>query len=467
MLSSLSFLDSSIQSVKKEIPFLNVFSGDEWRELLNQEGIKYRERIFSPMTTLWTFVSQILSANHSCRSAVAQWIAACVGQGKPPCSSITSAYCRARQRLPESFYRRVALHIGQKLSEKNPNSWKWKGHEVKIVDGSTLKLPDTPENQREYPQSRSQKEGLGFPTVRILTVVSLSCGAVIDAAFSCIRGKGTGESALLRSLIHSFNPGDVLLGDRYFSGFYNLAYFIHHKIQVVAAQNVVRNKTSMKEIKRLKTNDRIVAIRRPNRVEFRWQDCGLTYDQFPPAILLREITFTIRRKGFRPKHLRVITTLINPSEYSYEDIIHLYAARWNIETDFLNMKVGLKMDTLRCKSPEMIRKEIWAHLIGYNFVRLVIAQSALCAGKTPRNISFQGCVQILQAFRPLLICTKGYRKRLDIYKIMLTEISKQWIGNRTGRYEPRILKRRPDRTYPFLNVPRKWIKKKHFKVSPN
>jgi hypothetical protein len=409
LFSSLSFLRSSVQSDQKraalateEIPFSDVLSTQDWQQMLDQEGLQYRERVFSPLVTLWTFVYQILNQDHSCRSAVAQWLAVRVGRGQKPCSSLTAAYCRARRKLPESFYRRVTLRLGEKLSAVNPENWKWKGRDVKIVDGSTLKLPDTPSNQGAYPQRRSQKKGLGFPTVRILTVVSLSCGALLDAAFSSIRGKESGEPALLRSLISSFKRGDVLLFDRYFSGYFNLAFLAHHGIDVVVRQHHTRNDFSMTEVKRFSDQDRIVALKRPFRRSFDWKQCPLTYDQIAPAMLLREVTFHVRRVGFRARKFRVLTTLLNPAEYSCDDILRLYAARWNIETDLLNMKVALSMDSLRCKTPDMIRKEIWAHLMAYNFVRLVTAQAAAISGQTPRSVSFKG---LCRRSRPSGLCS--------------------------------------------------------------
>lgn len=464
--TSLSFLHSSNQplqkqpAIKNSIPFGDVLSKKDWQEMLDQEGIQFRERVFSPLGTLWTFVCQILSQDHSCRSAVAQWVAVQVGRGKKPCSSLTTAYCRARRKLPETFYRRVTLRLGEKLSALSPEGWKWKGREVKIVDGSTLKLPDTPTNEAHYPQRRNQKKGLGFPTVRILTVVSLSCGALLDAAFSSIRGKETGEPALLRSLISSFKRGDVLLFDRYFSGYFNLAFLVHHGIDVVVRQHHMRNDYSMTQVKRFSDNDRIVALRRPFRRSFDWKQCPLEYDQFPPAMLLREVTFHVRRAGFRPRVFGVLTTMLNPAEYSCDDILRLYAARWNVETDLLNMKVALSMDSLRCKTPDMIRKEIWAHLMAYNFVRLVTAQAAEYSDQTPRSISFQGAVQSIQAFRPLLMCAPSQSQWLRLYSAMIQAVSRQRIGNRPGRYEPRVLKRRNANTYPFLTTTRSKARKK-------
>jgi len=460
MFSSLSFLEPSVQSAKKliqkkrAIPFLNVLSKKDLRKILKEENIVYRERIFSPLVTLWAFVSQILSTDHSCRHAVAQQVVASLQKSGKACSSITAAYCKARSRLPESLYRRVTQCLGEQLCAQNPSSWKWKGREVKIVDGSMLKLVDTEENQSQYPQRRGQKKGLGFPTVRILTVVSLSCGALIDAAFSCLKGKETGEPALLRSLISCFKVGDVVLFDRFFSGYFNLAFFMHHKIDFVVRQHHMRNSASMVEVKRLKTNDRILGLKRPFRQYFDWKNCSLKYDQFPPAILLREVTFTIHRKGFRSRTFQVITSLLNPAEYSADDILRLYAARWNVETDILNMKVALKMDSLRCKSPDMVRKEIWAHLMAYNFVRLVIAQAAQLSKQTPRTISFKAAVQILQAFSPILTCIKNKSAWKNYYLRLLDEVAKHSIGGRPGRYEPRVLKRRLTNTYPFLTTTR-------------
>jgi hypothetical protein len=216
----------------------------------------------------------------------------------------------------------------------------------------------------------------------------------------------------------------------------------------------------MTEVKRLSKVDRIVAIKRPDRRTFTWKNCSLSFEEFPPAILLREITFKIHRAGFRMRTFRVVTSLLNPAEYPTDDILRLYAARWNIETDLLNMKVSLKMESLRCKTPSMIRKEIWAHLMAYNFVRLVIAQAAGISSQTPRQISFQSTVQLLQAFRPMLMTASSSRIWKSIYRIMIEEVAKHRIGGRPGRYEPRVLKRRNPNTYPFLTTSRSIARKR-------
>lgn len=467
--TSLSFLKAEDQPAKKSaaapgegaLPFANVLSQADWQELLQEEGLQYRERVFPPLVTLWMFVSQILSPDHSCRFAVAQWIASQAGQGKKPPSGLTSAYCRARERLPESFYRRVTVRLGQRLDAAAPGHWKWKERNVKIVDGSTLKLPDTRENQLQYPQRRNQKAGLGFSTARILTVTSLATGALLDSAVSPIQGQETGEPALLRALVGSFHPGDVLLFDRYYSGYFNLAFLIRHGVDVVASQHHQRDHSSMTEVKRFTKQDRLVAIRSPFRRSFSWEHCPIGYDDFSPALLLREITYHVRRKGFRPRTVRVLTTLLNPAQYSTEDILRLYAARWNIETDLLHLKCGLKMDSLRCKTPSMVRKEIWAHLMAYNFIRLVSAQAAGISRQTPRQISFQAASQTLQAFRPILLNQATRPSRwLKLYRCMLEQVSQQRIGNRPGRYEPRVLKRRLSNSYPFLTRPRSQARSK-------
>ena len=172
------------------------------------------DRIYSPLVTLWVFLGQVLSADHSCRAAVARLIAHRLSRGQRPCSAETGAYCQARKRLPEEFFSDVARQTGRALEAKVDAQWLWKSRRVYVYDGSSVSMPDTPENQRDYPQPDTQKPGLGFPLARIAAVFSLACGAVLDLGICRYAGKGQSELGMLRKLWDMFLPGDVMLADR-------------------------------------------------------------------------------------------------------------------------------------------------------------------------------------------------------------------------------------------------------------
>ena len=172
---------------------------------------------FPPLVTLETFIAQVLSADHSCREAVAQGLAQRLADGQAPCSSDTGGYCKARQRLPEALVMRRVQETGQGLEVQAEPSWKWHGRTVKLVDGTTVSMPDTPANQADYPQPAGQAPGVGFPQARLVGLIGLASGAVTALGIGANQGKATGEHALLRPLLTSLAPGEVLLGDSYYS----------------------------------------------------------------------------------------------------------------------------------------------------------------------------------------------------------------------------------------------------------
>ncbi len=207
-----------------DLPFGDVHSEGIVAQALTAVGVCWTDRIYSPLVTLWVFLGQVLSADASCRAAVARLIAHRVSQGQSPCSAETGAYCQARKRLPEQFFSTVACLVGRALEAKADRRWLWKGRRVYMFDGTTVTMPDTPENQQAYPQVYNQKPGLGFPIARIGAITSLSCGAIINLGICRYAGKGEGEVSLLRRLWDTFCPGDVLLTDRLMANWANILW---------------------------------------------------------------------------------------------------------------------------------------------------------------------------------------------------------------------------------------------------
>ncbi len=162
-----------------------------------EEAGRWRNRIYAPLITLKLFLEQVLSADQSCQNAVARGLSERVALEQAPCSLNSASYCEARKRLPMGFPIRLAKEVGARLCTRQPSAWRWRDQEVKLVDGTTVSMPDTPENQERFPQSREQKPGLGFLLARLVAIVSLSCGAVLEWAVGPCEGKQTGETALL------------------------------------------------------------------------------------------------------------------------------------------------------------------------------------------------------------------------------------------------------------------------------
>lgn len=430
------------------LPFGDVLSIDMVQQALVACAIPWVETIYTPLMTLLLFLSQVMNADSSCRAAVARLVAFRVGQGLPPCSSRTGAYCTARKKLPEGFFAWLDRSVGANLAARVAPEWLWKGREVLVFDGSTVSMPDTPANQAAYPQPRSQKPGVGFPLARIAAVFSLACGAVLDLGLCRYRGKGQSELGLLRGMWNKFNRGSLLLADRYICSYFEIALLLRRGVDSVTRMHQ-RRKVDFRRGRRLGPEDHCVEWVKPRRPK--WMDQA-TYDSLPATMTIREARIRVQRPGFRVKTLIVATTLLDAEIYSRDDLIALYGARWHAELDLRSLKETMHMDVLRCQTPELVRKEIWTHLLAYNLIRTVMAQAAARDGILPRTISFKGTVQTLQAFQPML--QRATDAQIGVFcRHMLDALVGHRVGNRPDRHEPRRRKRRP-KPYPLLMVPR-------------
>ena len=434
------------------LPFANVLSEESIAPALNAIEYQWKDRVYSPLVTLWVFLGQVLSADHSCRAAVARLIAHRCSRGQSACSAKTSAYCQSRNRLPEKFFSTVACLVGRALDAKAEPKWLWKGRRVFMFDGTTVTMPDTPENQEAYPQIPTQRAGLGFPIARIGAITSLASGAVLSLGFCKYAGKGQGEISLLRRLWDTLDPGDILLTDSLMSNWPGMTQLKQRGIESVNRLNKALRKADFRRGKRLGKEDHIVRWLKPSSIRSVDRQ---TYNSLPEYLTVRETRIHIDQPGFRSKSIVIVTTLLDPVQTTKEDLAFLYRARWSNELDIRNIKVSLKMDVLRCKTPELVRKEVWTHILAYNLIRTIMAQAATKHDIEPRTISFKGTMQTLEAFQPL-IALRGQRDaqfRLQLYDQILHAVAAHRVANRPDRFEPRKRKRRY-KWYEFLNKPR-------------
>jgi putative transposase len=402
--------------------------------------------VYTPTITVWVFLSQCLSPDHSCRDAVARLIAWRLAQGLSPCSADTGAYCTARSDLPEEALHALVRETGKQVENESPQTWLWHGRRVRVVDGSTITMPDTPENQAAYPQQKTQKPGCGFPIARILVIFSLSTGTVLEAAIGKYQGKQTGENSLFRKLYDALDEGDVILADRYFSGWSDIALPLDRGIDIVVRKHQAR-RTDFRTGERLGKDDHLIFWPRPHRPK--WMSVE-QYATLPDELTLREVRIRVPQKGFRTKSLVVVTTLLDAEQYPPKEIALLYRQRWQAELHLRSLKIVLQMDHLRCKTPERVRNEFFTHLLGYNLIRGVMAAAAFQSGKLPWEISFKGTLQTLDQFLPILlsrVSSEGWCEAL------LAAVATHIVGNRPDRFEPRLRKRRP-KPYKHLREPR-------------
>jgi hypothetical protein len=440
---------------QQTLPFTDVLSPDRVEALLEEEGIEFRQGVFTPAVTLWTFLGQVFNPDHSCREAVARLIAFLVGQGRRPCAAGTGAYCVARQRLPERCLARLVRNTGDQLhAAVSAESLRIADREVYVVDGTTVSMPDTPANQKAYPQARTQRPGVGFPIARLVTLFSLASGAVLDMAVGPYRGKGTGERSLLRPLLERLQPNTVLLGDCGFCSYWMFAQLINRDMYGVFCLHQ-RRPVDFRQGKRLGSDDRLVVWKRPPQPDWMTTD---EYDCLPDELVIREVRVRVRQRGFRTRELVIATTLVDPEEATSDAIGQLYRARWHAELHLRSLKSVLDMDVLRCKTPPMVRKELWTHLLVYNLVRELMAQAALREGVEPHEISFKGTLQTLNRFQDLLPMMASTRWT-ELYEELLNAIGVHRVADRPDRYEPRAIKRRP-KPHDLLTLPRNVARKR-------
>ena len=247
------------------LPFADLLGPHQVRQALREEKVRFRDRLFSPLVTLWVFLSQVLDPDHSCRQAVARLLAYRAAKGLAACSSDTGAYCKARRRLPEGLLARLTRSTGRRLQDEAPPGWRWRGRTVKVVDGTTVSMPDTPGNRRTFPAPQGNRwRGAGFPVARMVALFSLAVGTVLDAALGAFQGKQTGETALFRTLHHHLGPGDVLLADRYYCSYFEVARVAARGAAAVFRLHQ-RRKVDFRRGQRLGGGDHVVVWTKPKR----------------------------------------------------------------------------------------------------------------------------------------------------------------------------------------------------------
>jgi putative transposase len=433
------------------LPFADVLDAESIERAFSAEdGLFAQDDIFSTNITLWAFLAQALrdGKGASCAAAVAEITTYMLQTGGQPPAGDTGDYCRARAKLSLPALRRLVIESAGQLERRAEESWLWNGLHAKLVDGFTFTMPDTPDNQEVFPQLSTQRAGAGFPIARCCTVVSSATACVCDMAIGPYEGKETGESALLRSLLDTFDENDVAVFDRYYCSFMMLAMLLLRGVHACTRLHQ-RRISDFRRGRRLGPDDHLIVWDRPKRPP--WMSEEL-YGQIPETLTLREIRFQVAVPGCRTENITVITTLTDPTVYSAEDVARLYGLRWNVELDIRDVKQTLGLDHVRCKTPHMVRRELWVTLLAYNLIRKVIATSAALHDKQPRRLSFTlTCQTVLASW--ILLSTDSARNAQQLWTSALSSIAAHEVPLRPGRIEPRVLKRRREH-YPLMHDPR-------------
>ena len=416
--------------------FFNLLTAPELLSVVEAQLPEHRERRYPPTVTLSMFLGQVMSADGSCQQAVNDAHVHRLLNGMTISSANTGGYCTARLRLPQAMVQGIAQHIGASLTTLQPKPWLWRGRHVKLVDGTSVSLPDTVENQACYPQPGGQALGVGFPKARIVGVVSLSHGAVLGAAMGPLKGKGSGEHGLFRQLLDTLNRDDVLLADGYYCSYFLVAELQSRGVDMVLEQHGARH-TDFRRGESLGKRDHLIAWHKPPRPDWMSHD---EHERHPDTLMVREVK--VGKKI-------LVTTLRKPKVTPKKALSELYTGRWHVELDFRNIKTTLGMECLRCQTPAMCEKEMWVYLLAYNLIRLLMAQAADQATLPPRQLSFKHTLQVWLAWSARQL----YFPDTDTTQELFALIAQIRVGDRPNRVEPRAVKRRP-KEYPRLMIPR-------------
>lgn len=450
-----------------ELPFQDALTVEQMRQAFDAEGVSFGEAdreasdgrandagagvgetghgqiVYTRGVTLWAMLSQALftGVQRSCRAAVQRVAIHYALLGREVSSTNTGAYCRARAKVTEGVVRRLAEGVAERCEAAVPDAERWHGHRSLVIDGTTFSSADTQATQEEYPQPASQAEGLGFPILRAVALTSLATGMVLAMAIGPCAGKETGETALFRTLFEKLKRGDLVLSDRYYGGWFMLAMLRTLGVEFVTRLHQHRTADFTKG-KRLGQGDHLTTWAKPAKPEWLDQE---THDSLPAQLEVREIDVRVNIPGFRTESLVVVTSLLDHSVYTRDEIASLYRRRWVIELELRDIKTTMQLAVLRRTRPESVRQELWTGLLAYNLIRQSLLQSARASGRRPHQLSFASALQmlantwVLAAVPPLV--TVSARERLIALRILNGHSHR--VANRPNRVEPRAVKRRP------------------------
>jgi hypothetical protein len=404
--------------------------------------------LYTPARTLWTYVAQVVSGNGTCVAAVARLMVLLLALDQKPCAAHTGAYCKARAKLAVPWLGRLTYDVGNATEDAAPAAWRCLGRRALLVDGFEVTAEDTPANQAVYPQASSQKPGLGFPLIRVVVLLTLATACVVGTAWGPYSGKKTGETALLRQLLDLLRDNDLVVADRYYCSYWMIALLVGRGVDVAFRLHQLRQ-YDFRRGQRLGRNDHRVDWQKPQRPD--WMSKEL-YAQMPETLHVREVRFRVTQPGYRSREIIVATTLVDANHYSAAMIADIYHQRWHVELDIRAIKQTLCLSHIYCKSPGMIDRHLWVTFLGYNLIRKVMAAAASAHGLCPRQLSFASALQILEAFRWLILWCEE-RRQLEVVAVVLAALAAHQVGHRPGRVEPRRIKRRCDK-YQNLGKPR-------------
>lgn len=421
--------------------------------LLDSLSQTRRRQHYDNVTTFWAWLSQIIEQNASCSKAVSMVQTWCAQAGRPiPCSA-TGAYCQARQRLGLEFLQGTAQHILASMQRRITDKDRWRGLELKAIDGTSVKLMDTEANQLEYPQPSTQKTGCGFPVMGMVGVLNLSHGG-----WECFAtaANDTNELTMTQELLDNFKSKQLVLADRGFCSYELIAQLLaggtHSLMRLHQARHAALD---WRKGKKLSPTERLVTWKKP-----RYRSGGrLSYEQWealPETLSIRLVKYRCAARGLEGKQRDIVvaTTLLDPLKYPAEEIASLYHQRWHIELKFRDMKTTLGMEDFAVKSPDMAHKTLWMVLIVSNLIKAVSQRAAQQSGRSIAQMSYKGVLDLVVSYRSNYNGHRSHEgKRRELHRELIEIASSKVVDDRPGRHEPRAVKKRP-KPFSWLTAPR-------------
>ena len=406
-----------------------------------------RQRVFSLGRTVWCFLWQVLDAQRSCRAVLREVQALFALKQGPSLHTNTSAYCQSRSRLPVERFEKGLQASATKADQLATGLGSFVGRPVKVADGSTLLLADSPANQTSYPQPSAQAPGCGFPILKIVVLFSLASGAILAVAKA---NKYSSERGLLHRLWDCLCRGDILLNDRGFGDYPTLASAQQRGVDTVARLHQSRA-VDFRKAKRLGPRDGLFVWKKsPRRPSYLSKK---EWRQLPATLTVRILRFSVQSPGFRSKQITLVTTLLDPKLYSAQALAELFLQRWRLELCLDDLKTTLDMEHLRTKSPAMVEKELYAFLLAHNLIRCLMAQAAEQFQVDLIRISFKGSIDALLSFSNAIAQTRQLWRKRKLRNKLLEILATDLLPLRPGRREPRVQKRRP-KDYPLMHLSR-------------
>jgi hypothetical protein len=423
----------------KKLRLSDIFDDVDVHKLCDELEIKFRERSFTPAVTLGLYISQALNRDEPCAKVLSRFNRERKDAGLEPTSEDASAYCKARGRLSLKLIHRLMEQTCELSRKKVLHDWKWKNRDVYLFDGLTVRAPDTDKNQKIYPQSSSQEEGLGFPLIRIALATSLATGAIMKYAIGPFNGQGNGEISLFRKITGFLKKGDIVMGDSLYDSYRDIASLWLDGIDGVFCIDGTRENPFVGECESIEEVTKVLLKPEFNPSRFTRE----IWESLPKTLTIRFIRFKVPN---RDKPITIVTTLIDTTAYSATTVADLYGYRWDVEGDIRNPKTTLKMSELKCQTPANLEIEIAVYMLAYNLVNLLICDTAEVIEQHPREISFSSA-------RDAWLDFADERETIDDLRWLIVSAASKLVRNRNGRNEPRAIKSRRAK-YPKLSKPR-------------